>query len=73
MTDCSSVDRVQQAFEEAKVEAQTYFGPKSQLLSDMAAVLRAPETQFPVLKTQVVTLQEKQDTSFFAYRSQCHP
>ena len=38
MTDYSSVDRLQQAFDEARVEARTYFDLNSQLLTDLAAV-----------------------------------
>ena len=40
MTDYSSVDRLQRAFDEAKVEAQTYFDLNSQLLEDMVEAQR---------------------------------
>ena len=49
MTDYSSVDRLQRAFDDAKVEAQTYFDLTSQLLEDMAEAQRqasAEITQF---------------------------
>ena len=38
MTDYSSVEHLQQAFDEARVEAPTYYDLNSQLLTDLAAV-----------------------------------
>ena len=38
MTDYLSVDRLQQAFEEARIEAKTYLDLNSQALTDLAAV-----------------------------------
>ena len=43
MTEYSSVDRLQQAFDEARVEAGTYFDLNSQLLTDLAAVRQEAE------------------------------
>ena len=57
MTDCSSVDRLQQAFDEARVEARTYFDLNSQLLTDLAAVRLEADEAVAALKTQIQTLQ----------------
>ena len=58
MTDYSSVDRLQQAFNEARIEARTYFNLSSQLLTDLAAVRQEAEESVAALKTQIKTLQE---------------
>ena len=58
MTDYSSVDRLQQAFDEARVEARTYFDLNSQLLTDLAAVRQEAEEAVAALKTQIQTLQQ---------------
>ena len=57
MTDYSSVDHLQQAFDEARVEACTYFDLNSQLLSDLAAVRQEAEEAVASLKAQIQTLQ----------------
>ena len=62
MTDFSSVDCLQQPFDEAKVEAQTYFDLNLQLVTDMAVVRQAAEAEVTALKTQIVTLQEENMT-----------
>ena len=58
MTDYSSVDRLQQAFDEARVEARTYFDLNSQLLTDLAAVRQEAEEAVASLKTQIQALQQ---------------
>ena len=58
MTDYSSVDRLQQAFDEAKVEARTYFDLNSQLLTDLAVVRQEAEDAVASLRTQIQVLQE---------------
>ena len=58
MTDYSSVDRLQQAFDEARVEARTYFDLNSQLLTELAAVRQEAEEAVTALKTQLQTLQQ---------------
>ena len=53
MTDYSSVNRLQRAFDEAKVETQTSFDLNSQLLEDMAEAQRqasAEITQLPSMR-----------------------
>ena len=57
MTDYSSVDRLQQAFDEARIEARTYFDLNSQLLTDLAAVRKEAEEAVAALNAQVKTLQ----------------
>ena len=57
MTDYSSVDRLQQAFHEGKIEARTYFDLNSQLLTDLAVVRQEAEEAVAALKTQIQTLQ----------------
>ena len=52
MTDCSSVDRLQRAFDEAKVEAQTYFDLNSQLLEDMAEAQRQASAEITQLRSE---------------------
>ena len=54
MTDYSSVDRLQQAFDEARIDARTYFDFNSQLLTDLAAVR---QEAVAALRTQIQTLQ----------------
>ena len=58
MTDYSSVDRLQQAFDEARIEARTYFDLNSQLLTDLAAVRQEAEEAVASLKSQIQTLQQ---------------
>ena len=58
MTNYPSVDRLQQAFYEARVEARTFFDLNSQLLTDLAAVRQEAEEAVAALKTQIHTLQE---------------
>ena len=58
MTDYSSVDRLQQAFHEARIEARTYLDPNSQLLTDLAAVRQEAEETVAALKSQIQTLQQ---------------
>ena len=58
MTDYSSVDRLQQAFDEARVEARTYFDLNSQLLTDLAAIRQEAEEAVASLKTQIQALQQ---------------
>ena len=57
MTDYSSVDRLQQAFDEARIEARTYFDLNSQLFTDLAAVRQEAEEAVATLKSQIHTLQ----------------
>ena len=52
MTDYSSVDRLQRAFDEAKVEAQTYFDLNSQLLEDMAEAQRQASAEIIQLRCE---------------------
>ena len=58
MTDYSSLDRLQQAFDDARVEAGTYFDRNSQFLKDLAAVRQEAEETDAALKTQIQTLQQ---------------
>ena len=58
MTDYSSVDRLQQAFDEARIKARTYFDLTSQLLTDLAAVRQEAEETVAALKSQIQTLQQ---------------
>ena len=58
MTDYSSMDRLQQAFDEARVGAQTYFDLNSQLLTDLAAVRQEAEEAVAASRTQIQALQE---------------
>ena len=51
MTDYSSVDRLQRAFDEAKIEAQTYFDLNSQLLEDMAEAQRKTNAEMTQLRS----------------------
>ena len=57
MTDYS-VDRLQQAFDEARIEARTYFDLNSQLLTDLAAVKQEAAEAVAALKSQIQTLQQ---------------
>ena len=57
MTDYFLADRLQQAFDEARIEARTYFDLNSQLLTDLAAVRQEAEEAVAALKTQSQTLQ----------------
>ena len=57
MTDYSSVDRLQQAFDVARIEARTYFDLNSQPLTDLAAVRQEAEEAVATLKSQIQTLQ----------------
>ena len=57
MTDYSSVDRLQQAFDEARIEARTYFDLNSQLLTDLAAVRKEAGEAVAALNAQIKTLQ----------------
>ena len=52
MTDYSSVDRLQRAFDEARVEAQTYFDVNSQLLEDMAEAQRQASAEIKQLRSE---------------------
>ena len=52
MTDYCSVDRLQRAFDEAKVEAQTYFDLTSQLLEDMAEAQRQASAEITQLRSE---------------------
>ena len=52
MTDYSSVDRLQRAFDEVKVEAKTYFDFNSQLLEDMAEAQRQASAEFTQLRSE---------------------
>ena len=52
MTDYPSVDRLQRAFDEAKVEAQTYFDRNSQLLEDMAEAQRQASAKITQLRSE---------------------
>ena len=52
MTDYSSVDRLQRAFDEAKFEAQTYFDLNSQLLEDMAEAQRQASAEITQLRSE---------------------
>ena len=58
MTDYSSVDRLQQAFDEARIEVRTYFDMNSQLLTALAAVRQEAEEAVAASKTQIQTLQQ---------------
>ena len=58
MTDYSPVDRLQQAFDEARNEARTYFDLNSQLLTDLAAVRQEAEEAVASLKSRIRTLQQ---------------
>ena len=58
MTDYSSVDRLQQAFDEARIEARSYFDLNSQLLTDLAAVRQEAEEAVTALNSQIQTLQQ---------------
>ena len=62
MTDNSSVDRLQQAFDETRIEVRTYFDLNSQLLTDLAAVRREAEETVASLKTQNQTLRAETST-----------
>ena len=57
MTDYSSVDRLQQALDEARIEARTYFDLNSQILTDLAAVRQEAEEAVATLRSQIQTLQ----------------
>ena len=57
MTDYSSAVRLQQAFDEARVEARTYFDLNSQLLTNLAAVRQEAEEAVAAGKTQIQTLE----------------
>ena len=57
MTDYSSVDRLQQAFDVARIEARTFFDLNSQLLTDLAAVRQEAEEAVATLKSQIQTFQ----------------
>ena len=52
MTDYSSVDRLQRAFDEAKVESQTYFDFNSQLLENMAEAQRQASAELTELRSE---------------------
>ena len=52
------MDHLQRAFDEARVEAQTYFDLNSQLLDDLAAVRQEAEEAFAALQTQIQALLE---------------
>ena len=52
MTDYSSVDRLQRAFDESKFEAQTYFDLNSQLLEDMAEAQRQASAEITQLRSE---------------------
>ena len=52
MTQYSSVDHLQRAFEEAKVEAQTYFDLNSQLLGDLAEAQRQASAEITQLRSE---------------------
>ena len=56
MTDYSSVDRLQQAFNEARIEARTYFDLNSQLLTDIATVRQEADEAVAALKTSIETI-----------------
>ena len=56
MTDYFALDRLQQAFDAARVEARTYFDLNSQLLTDLAAVRQEAEEAVAALKKQIQTL-----------------
>ena len=58
ITDYSSLDRLRQAFEEARVEAQPYFDLNSQLLTDLAAVRQEAQEAVATLQTQIQALQD---------------
>ena len=58
MTDYSLVDSLQQAFDEARIEAQTYFDLNSQLFTDLAAVREETEEAVAALKSQIQILQQ---------------
>ena len=59
MTDYFSVERLQQVFDEARVESQTYFDLNCQLLTDLAVVRQEAEGAVATLKTQIQALQEE--------------
>ena len=52
------MDRLQQAIDEARVEARTYFDLNIQLLTDLAAVRQEAEEAAAALQTQIQALQE---------------
>ena len=52
MTDYSSVDLLQRAFDEAKIEPQTYFDLNSQLLEDMAEAQRQASAELTQLRSE---------------------
>ena len=52
MTDYSSVDRLQRAFDAAKVEAQTYLDLNFQLLDDMAEAQRQASAEITQLRSE---------------------
>ena len=58
MTDYSLVDRLQQAFDEARIEARTYFDLNYQLLTDLVAVRQEAEEAIAAFKGQIQTLQQ---------------
>ena len=58
MTDLSTVDWLQRAFDEAKIEAQTYFDPNVQLLTDLPLLQRTAEQELVSLRAQQVTLMD---------------
>ena len=61
MTDYSSVDRLQRAFDEAKVEAQTYFDLNSQLLEDLAEAQRKASAEITQLRSAHEALLREKD------------
>ena len=67
-TDYSSVDCLQRAFDEAKVEAQTYFDLNSQLLEDMAEAQRQASAEITQLRSEHDALlrDKEQLTASFA-------
>ena len=65
MTDYSSVDRLQQTFDETRIEACTYFDLNCQLLTNLAVVRQEAEEAVAALKSQIQALQQDNKTSIF--------
>ena len=63
MTDYSSVDHLQRSFDEAKVEAHTYFDLNWQLLEDMAESQRQASAEIAQLRSEYEALLRDKENS----------
>ena len=63
MTDYSSVDYLQRSFDEAKVEAHTYFDLNWQLLEDMAESQRQSSAETAQLRSEYEALLRDKENS----------